>query len=132
MTLSALRPDSLTSESGRLAIRLSLPWIRSVPIWCIAELNVLVDDEPTTFELHLNGTKLSDDDLADDTRRWFVQDRLIAVTDRDADENSHDVSVSFTVLVPYLLVGEDAPLGLPFAASHTLTFSSLPYERKVP
>ena len=43
MTLSALRDDALTTADDGFALRLGLPWIRSLPLASLLEPEVTVD-----------------------------------------------------------------------------------------
>ena len=45
MTLAALRDDALSSTTDGFALRLSLPWIRSLPLASLDALEVVVDGE---------------------------------------------------------------------------------------
>ena len=45
MTLAALRDDALSSTADGFALRLSLPWIRSLPLASLDAVEVVVDGE---------------------------------------------------------------------------------------
>ena len=45
MTLAALRDDALSSTADGFALRLSLPWIRSLPLASLDAIEVVVDGE---------------------------------------------------------------------------------------
>ena len=45
MTLAALRDDALSSMTDGSEIRLSLPWIRSLPLASLDGIEVVVDGE---------------------------------------------------------------------------------------
>ena len=45
MTLAALRDDALSSTADGFAVRLSLPWIRSLPLASLDDVEVVVDGE---------------------------------------------------------------------------------------
>ena len=54
MTLTALRDDALSSTADGFALRLGLPWIRSLPLASLRDLSVSIDGEaidPLTVEL---------------------------------------------------------------------------------
>ena len=51
---------------------------------------------------------------------WFIQDRLRLVGERMLSPGVHEVSVSFSLVIPYLQVGPSGPLTLPFGALASL------------
>ena len=60
MTLTALRDDALSSTEDGFALRLGLPWIRSLPLASLDAVEVVVDGErayPLTIAL---GDRLAD------------------------------------------------------------------------
>lgn len=109
MTLPILRDDALASTPDGFALRINLPWIRSLPLSSLRDLEVAVDGEPLTT--HVSTTD----------EWWFIQDRVVVSGDRMLSPGDHDVAVSFTLLIPYLQAGPDGPLVLPFRAQRTLT-----------
>ena len=120
MSLSALRDDALARTPDGFALRVSLPWIRSLPLASLSELEVSLDGEPVRgIRLRL-GDRLVED-TADLAGWWYVQDRLVVKGDRRLDDGPHDVAVSFRLAVPYLQTGPDGPLELPFRTERTLT-----------
>ncbi len=46
MTLTALRDDALRSTDDGFALRLGLPWIRSLPVASLADLPSSIDGDP--------------------------------------------------------------------------------------
>ncbi len=51
---------------------------------------------------------------------WFIQDRIV-LTGPAIDQGEHEITVSFTLEIPYLAAGPDGPLRLPFRETRTLT-----------
>jgi len=123
MTLPVLLDDALAVADDGFALRVSLPWIRSMPVASVADLAVTIDGEPVTVSAALGDRTLPADRLAESTGWWFLQDRLELRGDR-LPAGAHDVAVSFTLLVPYLPAGPTAPLALPFHAERTLVLGS--------
>src|SRR4051812_4163288 len=115
MTLDALRDDALRSTAHGSAVLLGLPWIRSLPLASLADLAVWLDGEdagPRT--VRVNGRDVAAARLADETGWWFLQDRLEVETSVELASGTHEVTVSFRLVIPYLQTGPDGPLALPF------------------
>jgi hypothetical protein len=115
MTLSALRDDALTSTDDGFALRLGLPWIRSLPVAGLERLELVIDGERVDpVMIALGGRLLDPRDLARERGWWFLQDRLVLRGWRSLQPGSHDVVVAFRLVIPYLQTGPDGPLTLPF------------------
>ncbi|MEU1971452.1 hypothetical protein ABZ477_07340 [Microbacterium sp. NPDC019599] len=110
MPLPVLLDDALIATESGFAVRLSLPWIRSMPLASVTELSVSIDGEPVAVPGHPEG----------DSGWWFIQDRLEVRGDGMLSPGLHDVAVSFTLVVPYLQAGPAGPLALPFRAERSL------------
>jgi len=115
MTLAILREDALTADGEGSALRLSLPWIRSLPLACLRGLRLEVDGSPVDdLRIRLADGDLAPQELEGVDRWWFVQDRIVLVGLRALNPGAHLLVVSFTLLIPYLPGGPDTPLTLPF------------------
>lgn len=122
MTLDALRDDALARVPDGFELRLSLPWIRSLPLASLDSLEVVVDgDRVDPLAVELDGRLVDPAALAHEGGWWFLQDRLVLRGGRMLRPGPHDVVVSFRLLIPYLQAGPDGPLTLPFHVSRTLT-----------
>lgn len=120
MVLSALRDDALHTLPDGYALRLSLPWIRSLPLAGLVEPAVRIDGRPLPATVQLGDRRVDPAALESETRWWHVQDRVaLHVTDA-ASPGIHEVSVSFRLEVPYLDGGPDGPLALPFFFTRAL------------
>ncbi|MGC5077090.1 hypothetical protein [Agrococcus sp. DT81.2] len=120
MTLPLLLDDALVSAGHGFALLVSLPWIRSMPLASVADLTVTIDGDPTSVSPVIEGRAVQASQLADSTGWWNIQDRLELRGSRVLRPGAHDVSVSFTLLVPYLEAGPAGPLALPFRAERAL------------
>ncbi|RFA12601.1 hypothetical protein B7R21_09645 [Subtercola boreus] len=120
MTLSALRPDALAVTPGGFELRLSLPWIRSMPLSSIAGLEVRLDGVPVVVDIVVGTRRITPGDLVAETGWWFIQDRLVLAGHEHPGPGEHDVEVRFTLMVPYLQGAPDAPLTLPFTVAARL------------
>lgn len=109
MSLPILLDDALVRTPDGFALRLSLPWIRSLPFASLSELEMSIDDAAVT-----------DLRTRPDGEWWFVQDRLAVEGALGLDDGPHRVAVSFRLAIPYLQGGPDGPLTLPFHAQRTL------------
>ncbi|ARJ04298.1 hypothetical protein GCM10010988_30460 [Cnuibacter physcomitrellae] len=122
MTLPALRDDALTVDGADVVVRLSLPWIRSLPLSSVLDLALSIDGAPVDDLLvDLGGRLIAPGELAQETRWWFLQDRLVLRASTILPEGVHDVLVTFRLAIPYLPAGPDAPLTLPFEVRCELT-----------
>lgn len=120
MVLTALRDDALHALSDGYALRLSLPWIRSLPLAGLVDPEVRIDGRPVPATVALGDRRVDPGDLETETLWWHVQDRVaLHVTDA-ATPGIHEVSVSFGLEVPYLEGGVDGPLRLPFFFTRAL------------
>lgn len=121
MGLPILRDDALITISGGFALRVCLPWIRSLPLSSISHLVLQIDGEDCTpLYAGLPDRSVAVDALADEGGWWFLQDRLVLRGGRMLAPGTHALSLSFVLMVPYLQAGPDAPLSLPFHAQRSL------------
>lgn len=122
MTLPPLRADALRSRAGGFSLRLSLPWIRSLPLACLSDLEVWLDGEPVTgLAVQRAAGEIPLAELSGEPGWWYIQDRLVVHGDAPLHAGSHIVAVSFRLAVPYLPGGRDGPLTLPFHVTAPLT-----------
>jgi hypothetical protein len=119
--LPILRDDALASTDDGIELRLCLPWIRSLPLSSVTGIAVAVDGDPLDVVVSIDDRRIAPERLADEGGWWFVQDRLVLRAGRMLRPGTHDVSVSFSLVIPYLPAGPDAPLTLPFHAEAALT-----------
>ena len=121
MTLTALRDDALSTAEDGFAVRLGLPWIRSLPVASLTEIELTIDGrrvDPLAIEL--GDREVEPAALAHERGWWFLQDRIVLRGMRALDAGAHDVAVSFRLVVPYLQAGPDGPLALPFRIERSL------------
>ncbi|MDT0118329.1 hypothetical protein Q9R20_15195 [Microbacterium sp. PRF11] len=120
MTLSALRDDALRVGDGTTEVRLSLPWIRSLPLASLLDPVVHLDGERHEPAVALGERRVLAAALPDEHAWWYLQDRVVLEIPDAVAPGIHEVSVSFRLEIPYLPAGPDAPLRLPFAVTRTL------------
>jgi hypothetical protein len=126
--LSALRDDALSSTTSGFAVRVGLPWIRSLPIACLRDVVVTVDEsEAPQVRLRLGQRSVAPEQLLDESGWWFAQDRLVLEGDRTLTAGDHELVVSFRLLIPYLMAGPGGgPLELPIRLSGRYTLDHVP------
>ena len=125
MTLAALRDDALSSTTDGFALRLSLPWIRSLPLASLDAVEVIVDGEPVDrLGIALGDRLLEPTTLSQERTWWFLQDRVVLRGAGMLRAGVHDVTVSFRLVIPYLQVGPDGPLTLPFHIDRSLVLDA--------
>ncbi|GAB2844903.1 hypothetical protein ACFQ0P_03635 [Microbacterium insulae] len=118
--LPVLLDDALAATSDGFALRISLPWIRSLPLASVIGLAVEVDGEAVDVQVRMDGRRVDPVALSSTSEWWFVQDRLTLDGGRMLRPGIHDVAVSFALVVPYLPAGPAGPLTLPFRADAAL------------
>jgi len=119
---SALRDDALSSAVDGVELRVGLPWIRSLPIACLRGLGVEIDGiEIPDVHVRLGDRVLTEEDLLAETGWWYAQDRVVLAVPARLDDESHDVLVSFRLLIPYLSAGPGGgPLEIPVRLARRL------------
>lgn len=125
---SALRADALTSTATGAAVRIGLPWIRSLPLACVREPAVTIDGvDAGPVRVVLGDRHLDPSQLAGETSWWFAQDRLVLEVECALAPGAHDVVIAFRLLIPYLMAGPGGgPLELPMHLSASLTLDHEP------
>ena len=120
MTLAALRDDALRVIGDRAEVRLSLPWIRSLPLASLLDLVVGIDGRRREPVIVVDGRRVTAPDLVAEECWWYLQDRVVLEIPDAVTPGIHEVSVSFRLEIPYLPAGPDAPLRLPFSFARRL------------
>ncbi|WJL94466.1 hypothetical protein QSU92_10800 [Microbacterium sp. ET2] len=121
MSLPSLRDDALSSTDVGFELRISLPWIRSLPVWSVNSLELAVDGDPVGVSaVGIGDRRVAPSALAFERGWWFVQDRLRLEGRRMLAPGVHEVMLGFRLIVPYLDAGGDGPLSLPFSSARTL------------
>lgn len=120
MALPLLLDDALVSTESGFALRVSLPWIRSMPLAAVTDLAVSIDGSPVSVTARLDGRDVAPGALSTEPGWWFIQDRLELRGIGMLPPGAHDVSVSFVLVVPYLQAGPSGPLALPLRADRAL------------
>jgi hypothetical protein len=128
-THDVLRDDAAALREGMLEVRIGLPWIRSLPVSCLTDLEVRVNSRTVPVRIRLGDDEWDPHSLGDDGRWWYLQDRIVLVMDAVPTDVAL-VQVSFRLLIPYLGT-PDGPLLLPFEAERELVVHDGPTELSV-
>jgi hypothetical protein len=125
---SALREDALTTSQAGFAVRVGLPWIRSLPLACVRDPVVTIDGKAATdTRVAIGDRRLTSGELIHESTWWFAQDRLVLTADTQLEPGSHDVLVEFGLLIPYLMAGPGGgPLELPMRVAARLELDHPP------
>ncbi|WP_150954832.1 hypothetical protein [Microbacterium testaceum] len=121
MTLTALRDDALRVRAERTEVRLSLPWIRSLPLASLLDARVHLDGEKREPLVALGTRRVPVDALAAEEAWWYLQDRVVFEIPDAVSPGIHEVSMSFRLEIPYLPGGPEEPLRLPFSFTRELS-----------
>lgn len=125
MTHAALRDGALSSTTDGFELRLGLPWIRSLPLASLDGVEVLVDGERVDgITVALGDRRVDPAALAQERAWWFLQDRVVLRGARMLRPGVHDVAVAFRLVIPYLQVGPNGPLALPFRVDRSLVLDA--------
>ncbi|MFB7893732.1 hypothetical protein ACFC1I_16150 [Microbacterium sp. NPDC056044] len=120
MALPLLLDDALVATDSGFALRVSLPWIRSMPLAAVTDIAVQVDGVAVPVTVRRDEREVEPDALRAEQGWWFIQDRLELRGERMLPPGAHDISASFVLVVPYLQAGPSGPLALPFRAERAL------------
>lgn len=126
MTLTALRDDALRVRDERTEVRITLPWIRSLPLAALLDTTLRIDGERREPLIALGPRRVAVDALSAEDAWWYLQDRVLLEIPDAVTPGIHEVSVSFRLEIPYLPGGPDAPLRLPFVFTRELDASATP------
>lgn len=129
MLETAVREDALTTTPEGFELRISLPWIRSMPLSSTSGLKVEVDGVPLApgeLAVMLGSRCVSPGSLQEERAWWFVQDRLVLAGGRRLSGGTHAVAVDFQLMVPYLQARPGTPLVLPLHLEARLELDRAP------
>ncbi len=110
MSLTILRADALKPLPDGFELRVSLPWIRALPLRSLRDVSVRLDG---TAVDELQGPEAGD-------RWWPAQDRVVLRGRTPIAAGAHEVEIDFGLVIPYLQIAPDGPLQLPFHEQRTL------------
>jgi hypothetical protein len=102
-------PYRAVVEDGRLAFPVVQPWYRSLPVSCLAGLDVTVDGDPVPagdITVEVGGVERTLEECAAAHEAvWFIQDEAtVRLRDVEVGEAAR-IGVHMTTRVPYIMVG---------------------------
>lgn len=110
-----IEQGTLTTEGGRTAVEVRIPWYRALPGSCIAGAGLTVDGVAVAAESlrwRMNGKEFTFDELSTNTDEWwFPVDSAVLSGDLDLDANvEHTVEVDLTLFIPYIVISDSEVL----------------------
>ena len=113
-----LREDALGVDPSGFSLRVGLPWMRSLPVSCVLQLDVTIAEQPVGVEdlqVRAGGQDRALPDLQRSDQWWFLQDRLVITGPVEVQPgHEYEVEVSMQLLLPYLSAGPGKAAVLPF------------------
>lgn len=116
-----IHADSLRPHPDGLALRLTLPWYRSLWLSSVTSLALTIDGEEIAqddLRLELHERSYTLDELADQSETlWYLQEHPLLVVRRDAPValgDEHEVALIGQLRLPYMQIapGEDGGPGM--------------------
>ena len=112
LTAGMLRDDALRVHPDQLQVDIHLPWYRSLPLSCIEQVELTVNDITYTgdqIRVVVDGDTWALADLPEQVdRQWFVQDPAtitVHPTDLPSTGDPVAVEVRLATRIPYILIG---------------------------
>ncbi|HEX7834624.1 MAG TPA: DUF6379 domain-containing protein, partial [Pseudolysinimonas sp.] len=113
--------DSLRAHPDGLALKLTIPWYRSLWLSSVSSLGLAVDGEQVPdadLAFELNGRRYAPGELvAESEELWYLQDHPLLIARRDDPARlgeQHDVVVTGELRLPYMQIapGQDGGPGI--------------------
>ena len=104
-----IEQGTLTTEGGRTAVEVRIPWYRALPGSCIAGAALTVDGVSApedTLRWTMNNRTFSFAELVDETSEWwFPLDSAVLSADLPVQDGQaeHEVRVDLKLYIPYIL-----------------------------
>jgi hypothetical protein len=90
-------------------IKIGIPYYRSVPLSCIEEITLMVDNkevDPNSITLELGGAEYSLSELSTRIDIWWgFQEKgyLVVRNEGGINQGKHEIKIHFIIRVPYLI-----------------------------
>ena len=110
-----IEQGTLTSDGGRAAVEVRIPWYRALPGSCIAGAGLTVDGVAAPKESlrwQMNGKEFTFEELSTNTEEWwFPVDSAVLSGDLDVRPGAeHAVEVDLTLFIPYIIISDSEVL----------------------
>ncbi len=110
-----IEQGTLTTDGGRVAVEVRLPWYRALPGSCIAGAALTVDGVAAPAESlrwRMNDRDFTFDELVTETGEWwFPLDSAVLSGDVPAAAgDEHEVRVDLTLYIPYIIISDSETL----------------------
>lgn len=102
-------PFRATASNGTLMIPVSEPWYRTLPVSCIAGLDLIINGEKISSErivLEIDGVKRTIEECAAaHDSYWFVQDLMHVYVSGFEGTSVAEITAHLITRIPYIMVG---------------------------
>ena len=120
-----IEQGTLTTDGGRAAVEVRLPWYRALPGSCIAGATLTVDgvDAPEqSLRWRMNDREFTFGELVTETGEWwFPLDSAVLSGDVPATEgDEHEVRVDLTLYIPYIIISDTETLHIDESNTKTM------------
>jgi len=110
-----IEQGTLTTEGGRTAVEVRIPWYRALPGSCIAGAGLTIDGvvvPADSLRWRMNGKDFTFEELSTNTDEWwFPVDSAVLSGDLDLDVDvEHAVEVDLTLFIPYIVISDSEVL----------------------
>ena len=110
-----IEQGTLTSQDGRTAVEVRIPWYRALPGSCIAGAALTVDGVAApedSLRWTMNNRTFSFEELVDETGEWWYPlDSAVLSGDLEvAPGAEHEVRVDLTLYIPYIIISDTETL----------------------
>lgn len=125
--ITLIEANSLVATKEGFEIKVRSKWYRSLPLSCIEEVTVAVDGvsiDPQQISFEVAGVNYTLKELGEEVSKyWWVQDSAIVHVSNPTVVQSgkeHTVEAMVTLRAPYIIIGPEKFLTIPFKESMVL------------
>ncbi|SIT67340.1 DUF6379 domain-containing protein [Microbacterium sp. RU33B] len=120
-----IEQGTLTTDGGRAAVEVRLPWYRALPGSCIAGATLTIDGAAAPAESlrwHMNDREFTFDELRTTTDEWwFPTDSVVLSGDLPIEADAeHEVTVGLTLYIPYIIISDTETLHIDESNTKTM------------
>jgi hypothetical protein len=120
-----IEQGTLTTDGGRAAVEVRLPWYRALPGSCIAGATLTVDGVAAPAESlrwRMNDREFTFEQLRTETGEWwFPTDSAVLSGDVAVETDAeHEVTVGLTLYIPYIIISDTETLHIEESNTKTM------------